>query len=246
MKSISHVLKKEFARRKAKNAAYTLRAFAKFLNIDHSLLSKIMREERSPGKEFIAKVGERLGLSEEEILRFQKRKASAKKMDYFVIDDEVFGAIADYKYDVLVELIKTEDFKPDFQWLGRKIGCSAKAVEGYVEVLVSLGFLEITPNGEWRDTTKGSCLFVPSLPESKPRKKYQKELLEVSAKSLEGVPDSQRVHTSMIMASNRKKIEEAKKMIIKFRDKLCAFLEDCDDKEVIFCLQTSLFPVIEE
>lgn len=245
MKSIAHLLKKEFTRRKAKNAAYTLRSFAKFLDVDHSQLSKILREERSAGKVFIEKVGKRLGLSHEEISLLHKRKAISKKLDYYTITDQIFESIANYKYDVLVELIKTSDFKGDYKWIAKKIGSSAEDVDHYVRVLTSLKLLEITAEGEWKDLTNGACLHISSQKDLLARKNYHKEIFEASIKSLTNTPGSKQIHSSMIMATNQKKVDDAQKMIAKFRDKLVAFLEDCDDKNAVFCLHTSLFPLTD-
>lgn len=60
-------LKNEYAARCARNPGYSMRAFALYLQVDHSLLAKIFRGERNISKNMSFKVGEKLGLTVENI-----------------------------------------------------------------------------------------------------------------------------------------------------------------------------------
>lgn len=54
-------LEKEFTRRKATNKRYSLRAFAKSLDLSISRLSEILNKKRNPSKKQLEKIGKILG-----------------------------------------------------------------------------------------------------------------------------------------------------------------------------------------
>lgn len=60
-------LKQEYAARVERKPGYSMRAFALYLQVDHSLLAKIFRGERNLSKNMSFKVGEKLGLSAEAV-----------------------------------------------------------------------------------------------------------------------------------------------------------------------------------
>ncbi len=63
-------LQQELERRCQKNPRYSLRSFAKFLEIDPSALSKILNGKRPLGKRLIRRFAYRLGLTQEETMEF--------------------------------------------------------------------------------------------------------------------------------------------------------------------------------
>lgn len=68
-------LKQEYAARVERKPGYSMRAYALYLQVDHSLLAKIFRGERNLSKNMSFKVGEKLGLSAETV----QEKISAPK-----------------------------------------------------------------------------------------------------------------------------------------------------------------------
>jgi hypothetical protein len=55
----------------------------------------------------------------------------------------------------------------------------------------------------------------------------------------------ERDHTSIMMATDSKRLEEAKKMIKRFRRRLCSFMEQCESKNSIYQLSISFFPILK-
>src|SRR4051812_15994259 len=60
-------LQEELAARCARNARYSLRAFANFLGIDHASLSQLLRGKRTMSEPSIRRLGARIGLIPAEI-----------------------------------------------------------------------------------------------------------------------------------------------------------------------------------
>src|SRR4051812_19686100 len=71
-------LQEEFSARARRNPRYSLRAFAKSLDIDPSELSKVMRGARTIGPRLIQTLGKNIGCSDVEILKFRKRTSSVR------------------------------------------------------------------------------------------------------------------------------------------------------------------------
>lgn|GEM_PF-5007755 len=63
----------ELDRRIMRNPRYSLRSFARFLEVDSSALSKMLRGKRPLGRKMIRQLGPRLGLNADEVLYYQKR-----------------------------------------------------------------------------------------------------------------------------------------------------------------------------
>ena len=72
---------------------------------------------------------------------------------------------------------------------------------------------------------------------------HQELLLRKSINSLNNDPIQKRDHSSIMMATSKKKVQEVKLIIRDFRRKLCEFLEDTDEFDTVYQLQVSLFPM---
>jgi transcriptional regulator with XRE-family HTH domain len=83
--SVSTFLQDEFARRRARNAGYSLRAFARALEIDHSTRSQMMRGQRAVSVRTLEQFARRLGVAKSEL----KRRCEIERFDR-----KVLGAIA--------------------------------------------------------------------------------------------------------------------------------------------------------
>src|SRR5580704_14910015 len=77
--SFRHFLQGELVRRCARNRQYSLRAFAKFLGIDHSTLSQLLRGKRRLTERSVRRCGMRLGLDEESVLEFIRGESREAK-----------------------------------------------------------------------------------------------------------------------------------------------------------------------
>lgn len=243
-----------FLDRKKKNPLYSLRAFANFLEIDNSRLSKILSHKRPATPLLIKRIGKKLKISEIEIQNFiqsyKDRKHSQirgflNKKTFLKLDKDSSPIISNWHYYAILELIKLKKFKPEIPWIAKQLNISKAQTQFYIEKLMNEKYLRIDNNGTWNDLLGDSTHVVNKNYTSKDRVESQKGWLEKSLNSLEKVSIQNRDHSSIIMASSLEKIELAKEMIKNFRRELCELLEDCPEKDVIFQLGISLVPVNE-
>jgi transcriptional regulator with XRE-family HTH domain len=122
--SVSTLLQDEFERRRARNARYSLRAFARGLDIDHSTLSQMMRGKRTIPDRTLEKLAKQLGVTRDEL----ERRCEIERFD-----DVVLRAIAGGAEASSVEL-------------AAQIGAGVDQVNIALHRLLRLGFLAMQGN----------------------------------------------------------------------------------------------------
>ncbi len=258
-------LKNELARRCKTNSSYSLRAFAKALEVDPGTLSRILNGQQALSFKMAQKVAAKLDLDPKQETEFFRSLARQKglvqlgqqaqaiesdrgsdeneltpdyKGDDFRI--EYYRLIADWYHHALMELTHVKGFKPDIRYISRELGISQTEAKLALERLVSLELLA-KKNGKLvkiqaKHSTTDRHVTTPAL------RKCQKQFLEKAIHSLENDPLEERSHTNMIMAGDSSKIESAKRMIREFQMALCNFLES-GNRDRVFNLSVALFPV---
>lgn len=255
----------EFECKKRNNSRYSLRAYAKWLDVNPGTLTRILQSERIPslflGKQFVAVMG--LELSEGELflnsLAEEKWKSAPlrvsqelkdfgrpstendqARIETFKIELDQYHVLSDWIHYAVMELTYIDTFKFDYKWMGKKIGRSAKDVEQAVERLVSLKLLEKVDGSikktHNRVTTKDKSKT------SVPLKKLQKELLQIAIDSIDDVSFDKRASVSMTMAINPKNITQAKRLFTDFSESICDLLEEGEQTD-IYNLIINLSPV---
>ena len=247
------LLQSELTRRCQANPSYSLRSFARFLELESSRLSKILRGDRPASVKLIPRLGQKLGLSQKEINAFceaaQKRRSPKdfrSKTSYMQLSLDVFESIEDWKHYAILELIKIRGFRPTMKWIAKALGITVSEARAYTERLARVGLLEIRPDGSWHDRSDGFSSHILGENETTyAHRRSQRQILELAAASLETIPIEKRDQSSVMMATSQKKILEAKRRIREFRRDLCDFLEDGSEKDSVFQLSISLFPMVE-
>ncbi len=236
-------LQSEFRRRRRVNPSYSLRAFARFLGLESSRLSKILHGKRPASAKLIPELGHRLGLRQEQIFHFLAK--SKDRPSYQQLSLDLFQTIEDWRHYALLELMKLETFRPHPSWIAKVLQVSLPEVREYIERLERVGLLSTRP--EWSDLSAGFSTHIISEQETtQAHRRTQKEILALAAHALDEVPMEMRDQSSMMMATSHKKLKEAKKRITKFRRELCDFLEDTDQKDSVYQLSISLFPLVQD
>jgi transcriptional regulator with XRE-family HTH domain len=228
-------LGRELERRRKHNPRYSLRAFAKTLGLDSTHLSRMLRDKRPASPEFVERAGRCLGLSPKEIEAFRSIEAARKCMNgtakrpsktpYMALSKEVFETIED--------------------WIAAAMKIPSSEVEVYIERLKRVGLLRVLEDGSWIDCSSGSATTgLSDFETSQALRRAQKRFLSLAAESLETVPIGRRDHSSIVMATHSSKVAGAKKIINQFRRDLCAFLEDCEEKNAVYSFSTALYPLV--
>jgi uncharacterized protein (TIGR02147 family) len=250
-------LKKELAQRCQKNVRYSVRAFARALDVDVGALSRILSGKQIPSYKLAQKVAAHLDLTPTEheffissvaekhqsrdlqrlspILRSYKKSSAPAALD---IDH--YRVIADWYHFAILELTFVSDFESNPRWISKQLGISITETKLAIERLTRCGLL-MERNGRYIKTqeqlsSSNKHLTTPAL------RRNQKQFLEKAVHSLENDPIEDRNMSSMTMAIDPEKIPTAKLMIREFNQALCQFLESGKRKRV-YNMEIAFYPL---
>jgi transcriptional regulator with XRE-family HTH domain len=231
-KLVVNILKREFAARVQKNPKYSLRAFAQFLKIDQSHLTKIM--------------GGKINLSDKMVLHLCSvlniKPDILKNETYLRIEDPTFEIIGNWIHFALMELIKTKKFQSDYRWIAEKLNVHITEVELAVERLMEAGILSRGERGEFVLTQK-NLEWNSDTKTSYAKKMLQKDLLKKAIDCVDTVEISARENSSLTIAIPMELIPKIKEEIQSFKIKIDKLSDTQENKTAVYQLCLALFPI---
>jgi len=225
------------------NSAYSLRAFAKQLQLEPSFLSKLLSGKRKATPAVITKISLRLSLNPEEVQKYIGSTSARPQYQNLAIDH--FTMIADWYHYAILELTLVKGFQSDSNWIAKKLGIKKIEAQTALERLERLEMIKKNDRDEYENfsgnnTTVGNEFTAVAF------RKLQKQILLQALHALENTPLELRDQSSMTLAIDPDLIPQAKEKIKKFRRELCTFLQENNrPKKDIYQLSVSLFPVTE-
>jgi hypothetical protein len=129
------VLQTEFDRRRAANPRYSLRSFARWLSVDHSALSQILRGKRRLTARTVRALGRRLALSPPVIAEY---------------------CAAEHEAAVLAALHRP-GFRADSRWLSSMVGIPLDDVNVTLQRLLRKRIVSMRSRESWVRVEEGEC-----------------------------------------------------------------------------------------
>lgn len=225
-------LKQELLVRTKRNPKYSLRAFARQLDIEASLLSKILRGQRKAGPKIKAKIAAALGT--------QKLPLNSEKVEY--LNEDQFQMISDWYHYAILELLMIKGFSKKPHSISKALGISLVEAKDACDRLLRLGYIKAGASGEYISLKKKFSTF--STPDTNAAfRNLQRGVLEKALQALDEIPVRERDQTSMTMAVDPKILPKAKEKITKFRREFCKWLESQGQPSEVYHLSLSIYPV---
>lgn len=237
---IREALQREFMNRCRKNRSYSLRAFAKHLEMDQSYLSKLLTGKREFSLKTSQDIWQKLGLTK------QFAKQSQPTMPYLNLMDDEFEVISSWHYFAILELMKTKSFKGDVKFIAARLNLHTHEVEVSLKVLERLQFIRRERN-KWVLIARNNT-WTNNRTTSFARKKLQREILELSLRALENVPLEKREHSSTTIAIDRKRLPEFKEKLKAFHKEISHYMQPAnkdDNYNEVYQISISLFPLTQ-
>lgn len=230
-------LQNQLTNRCRSNSRYSLRAFAKTLQLDPSSVSQILSGKRNASPQMMEKICAKVGWP---LSYHPQQKSNA---DYFLLTQDAFAAISDWYHYAILDLTLTKGFKSDTGWIARKLGISHSEAQIAVERLKRLGMLV----EERKILKKGKSHYANYTPgqTSEAHREYQRQILRKALEAVDTCDPEDKDITCITIAANPKKLEAAREKIKKFRRDLCAFLED-GTGETVHVMAVQLFPLTKK
>jgi uncharacterized protein (TIGR02147 family) len=246
-------LESEYLARRRKNPAYSLRAFARLLDLPSGRVSQLLAQKRRLTPRLSRQIANRLGYDPEKTARLLRLVEKGKKAElattspaatYRQLNMDQFQAIADPVHFAILSLAETDDFRGDPRFVGRRLGLSASEARAAMDRLVRIQLLRKAENGAYALAQAPGLTTTHDVPSTALRRAHRSVLREV-IDLLDAVDLDSRDVTSITMAVDPERLKEAKLKIREFRRGLSEFLEGGKRKEV-YRLNIQLVPVTKK
>lgn len=244
VQSISERLNDEYLKRRARNSAFSLRSFARYLDVGIATVTDIQNGKRRPSKTTLLKLADKLEFSPLEIdgyleqMRAGKNKEQIKKL---FIQEDVFQTVADWYHYAIVEIARIQKHKATPNWISKKLGIKNEVAANALERLARLKLIKIKKNKI--TLPEGSLKTSEDIPSSAIRKRHR-QVLELGIDSLERDSVDEREFFSITLAIDPTQIPKAKEQLRKAIRKIEKTLENGEQTE-IYNISGLLFPLKE-
>lgn len=231
-------LQAEFLRRCRVNKNYSMRAFARDVDLDQSLLSKLLRGKRDFTPSSLQKIASNLSLTPKEIASYLNQSTSNKHLQ---IEEDCYHIFSDWFHFAILELVKTKSFQNDIKWISETLNLTQTETKEALERLERIGFIEQTENEILLLKPDNKWANLEST--TRARKKLQEELSVKNTEAIQHVPFSQRENASLTIACNSNILPEVKSKIQTFWQELDDFIESKGEADHVYQLTVGFFPL---
>lgn len=242
-----HVLQTELARRCTANPRYSLRAFAKYLGVDHSTLSQLLRGKRqfSPGN--IRKFGVRLGYDEVAIETWQHQEAQELATDAIAqevkqLSNDMAALMTDINHYAILELTRLEEFQADSRWIARMLGITMDEVNIAVQCLLRLRILEMVSPTRWVDRLGDSMANLNSFTKASVEQ-YLQQLQQLMLRTVNSDTANRSLIHSTTLALSSQRLPLALEMLNAFRHEFVSRHSQGDKHDAVYQFHLSFLPL---
>lgn len=249
------ILRKEFDARKSGNQSYSLRAFARDLELSPSRLSEVLSNKSGLSEKTAQKVAQKIRLSPSETKLFvelvnkkhaRSSKARQNANEYLEsnfnknsISLDGFKVISDWYYFAILSVMELDEFDGTFKWISQRLGLDLEMTISALHTLYKLDYIGEC-DGKYQ-LLKSNLTTTHDI-QSYALRNYHKQNLQKSMEALDTVDVELRDITSMTMTFERSRMKEAKEMLKNFRRLFCQRMEE-GKKEEVYSLNIQFVPL---
>ena len=245
--SSKHWLENLLEEKTKKNSQFSLRAFARLVEVSPAVLSRVLSGKRKLTFNLAVRIADALVLGpvEREVLYSfyltnTEDQSSIEVKKEKEVRTDCFNAMKEWYHYGITQLLYVKNFNKDPKWIAKMLSISELEAILAIDRLIRLEILDRDENGKLYRTSKH--LSTTTDIASSGILHFQKQILEKSIESLETHDLKERDITSITIAINEDRIEEAKKEIKKFRMKMSEFLS-AGEKTRVYNLGIHLIPL---
>ncbi len=251
------LLRAELARRCAGNPRYSLRAFAKWLGIDHATLSQLLRGRRALTAANIRRLGARLKLDEASIQshvvaqkqqQHRHRDAAAPEppplREVRQLTADAAEIIDDWRHFAVLELTRLDSFQPDSRWIARVLGVSVDEINIALQRLIRLGLLEMESRTRWIDRTGDAAVTIEGLANFALQRLAQ-QARDLALRAMSSPNSGLCDYSATTVAVAAVRLPEVIDRIARFRRELIALLERDQRRDDVYQLEINFFPLTQ-
>jgi hypothetical protein len=240
-------LEQVFSEKRSKNPAYSMRAYAKFLQISPARLSQILSRIRPLTKGQISKISVANSLSplqHEKLLRSIKgpreNSKTVIKKQYLQLSDEAYKVLSDVNASTILSALtlSKNNQKNQSKFLAAKLGLSSIEVRRTLNSLLACSLIK--KEGDSFVVTDTNVASTSDMKSSALRR-YHRNILERAIESIENQSLDERDLSSITLVLDPSQIKMAKQKIRDFRRELSNLLEHRGIPSEVYALNIQLF-----
>ena len=241
MLNLADRLKTELKERQQRNPQFSLRSFARWLDLSPAQLSQIMSGKRKVTAKTLTLVSDRLGLSPVE--RLQLMQASMPGFvdndpQDFRLSEDQFRMVAEWYHWAILSLTQLPGAQSDPRWIARRLGISVAQAQEALVRLQRLELIETAP--KFKQTSKP--IRVASQVGSDAIRSYHKQNLNLAIEKIDTIPMELRQLHSITMPADPHKLAKANQYMDEFLSRMSELMGSGKPSE-IYTLAIQLFPV---
>jgi len=244
------ILSEEFEKSKANNPRYSVRAFARRLNINPATLSLILKGKRKIPKNYVNEMCDRLKLNPSRRNRFLRSLQIQAKYEedltqkiesekYYLDMDKHSELVTSWEYFAVLSLLELPETWT-IETVAKRLNITLQRSTDVLHALEHNGFLK-SEGVQFSLSKFCDIKTTDGVPNLSLRRGLSEEL-KLGIQKLETVPMELRDFSSSTMAIDRSKLPEARNMIRRFRQEMSDLLEDGPPNDVYLCA-VQLFPL---
>ncbi len=254
-----HYLKEELARRSTKNARYSLRSFARDLEVSPSTLSDVINARYGFSSATAKRISLKLNLSNHERELFcdlvdaehgsrasirKSAKARIQSQDLVAnqLQMDTFETISDWHHYAILESLALEDAEHTVSWISKRLNLSPQATEVALDRLQRVGLIERTKK---KIIVKDGFTATPSGVPSEAIRKFHRQILEKAIEALDTQTVEERSVSNMVLAVDPADLKEAEELIKKFRREFEAKFCRAQNAKEVYTLNVQFFRLTE-
>ncbi len=245
------LLKDFLSLKQRENPHYSLRAFARDVDVHPATLSQVLKGNRALPAKNSAQVLKRLNLSGKEITLFTesflRHKTSLDKIslqeddERFILDESHFKIIAEWEYYAVLELFRLDDFEVSSKNIADRLNLTPTRAEVVLENLIQTGLLKMGEDGKLlmihEEVRTSENIQNLALRQS------HKEAMDMGKSKLDDIEVELRDFSSMTAALDINMLPEAKTIIREFRQKMAALLKSGENKTDVYQMAIQFYPL---
>lgn len=237
--SFANYLEREYELRRKINSAYSWRAFARYIEVDQSTLSKYLKGKRQLSWKTIETCMERLSTPHCLKDHFKKQRALFRGGYEDYKNSEAKG-LEDWLCFAILEFFKI-DALANAEKIAIRFSVSPKRAAKCLACLEELGFLQqennsyklLRPNNKW--------VHIERTTEDKRR--LQQNYLELSSRALKRLPAQERYHGALTVAIDKDRLREAQEKLAAFQEEFGRYIQKEESLSEVYQLTLSFFPL---
>lgn len=254
-KHYSEIMKEVLNSRILKNENYSLRAFARDLNLSPGHLSEILTSKTTLSIKKSSEIASLLFLHEEDQNFFCKmvevanakddQKSTLENQLYnfdsngIIISNDVYSSISSWHSLALLELISLKCFRLDYSWIAQSLQISSQEAELAIENLLSVGLIELK-DGKLHQ--QYDYFALPNGNKSNRAKDFHKLVLEKASVALDEQISEDRNFTAAFLHIEKKNVSAISEKIKSFRRQIAKEFES-EEADSVYMFGIQLYKV---